>query len=372
MNNPKNKASNHTKISAALKLKLRRFPLPSQQLPTPLGSGEYLRIVTFNLQHGKPRDGWSDSDLGGLTAPLQQRHLPSQWLNNFLSSLFGPSTASARSVNAAAALEDTAAALRELSPDIICLQEVDKGQRRSGYLPEAEFLANAMGMPYWRMSATMAGSISGLRRRPVHTNIPRENGYGIATLSRWPVKSWHVKRLGRARWKLRWGSGFWQGFSRGFLAGLQALPASIPGMRLVPGEMRVLQVSRILTPLGTIAVGNTHLETHPGTAHSQLRRSWRSVFDLSENSCVLTGDFNLDADGSLAALQLLDESMKPSWHGLTPSFPASNPQFPFTQLLARGWKPVSEPQTIHLPVSNHCAVIYDLRPSQPVRTRADA
>ncbi|SPX70653.1 endonuclease/exonuclease/phosphatase family protein [Mobiluncus mulieris] len=362
MTNPKSNPGNRKKLPAALRMKLRRFPLPEQVTPTPLASTDYLRIVTFNLHHGKPPSGWPDADLGGLVAPAKQHSTPRQWWAHFLASMFGPSTASARAVNAAGALEDTAAVLRELRPDIICLQEVDKGQRRSGYLPEAEFLANAIGMPYWRMTAAFAGAMSGLRRRPVHTNITRENGYGIAMLSRWPVKSWHVKRLGRARWSLQWGSGFWRGFSKGFLTGLKSLPAAMPGVRLIPGEMRVLQAALILTPFGTIAVGNTHLDTHRGTAQSQLRRAWRSVLELSRHSGVLTGDFNLYADDAAAALGLLDQTMRPSWHGATQSFPVKVPQKTFNQLLAAGWVPVAAPRALRLPVSNHLAVIYDLKP----------
>lgn len=364
MTTAKTPPGNPKKLPAALRMKLRRFPLPSQQEPTPLGSTDYLRIVTFNLQHGKPQGGWPDADLGGLEAPARRRRGLRQWWSHFLASVFGPSSASERAVNAAAALDDTAAVLRELRPDIICLQEVDKGQRRSGYLPEAEFLANAIGMPYWRMTAAFAGSLSGLRRRPVHTNITRENGYGIAMLSRWPVKSWHVKRLGRARWKLQWGSGFWLGFSRGFLAGIKSLPLTVPGVRLVPGEMRMLQVARILTPFGTLAVGNTHLDTHRGTAQSQLRRSWRSVFELSRSTCVLTGDFNLGIADATAALGLLDDTMAPSWHGAAPSFPATAPRSALDQLLAFGWEPAAAPRALRLPVSDHLAVVYDLQPRQ--------
>lgn len=358
MNHLSKKLTRHHRFYATLSAKLHRFPLSSPRDYTPVASAHYLRIVTFNMQHGRPQHGWPDTNL--KNPPDSAPRNPT--LKQLVKTNLLTSPASIRATNTAQALEDTAKILRELCADIICLQEVDKGQRRSGYLPEAEFLANLTGMPYWRMTAAFAGSCTGIRRRPLHTNITRENGCGIALLSRWPVKSWHVKRLGRSRWKLKWGCGPWPGFSQGFMAGLRSLPAALRGVRLIPGEMRVLQAARILTPFGSVALGNTHLETNPGTAQSQLRRAWKSVFELSNHSCALTGDFNLQVPDSAAALRLLDDSMTPSWHGLAVSFPADSPQVALNQLLVRGWVPAAPPRTVRLPISDHLAIVYDLKP----------
>lgn len=295
---------------------------------------------------------------------MGDKELGVYWLTRGFARLLGPRSVSDRAAGASRALEETAKTLRELDPDIVCLQEVDKGQRRSGYIPQAEFMAQALGMPYWRMAACWAGAaFMTFHRRPVHANITREDGYGIALMSRWPVKSWHFKRLGKSRARIQWRNGTWPGFSRGLLAGLRTLMQAIPGAKLVFGQMRVLQATRILTPFGTVAVGNTHLETHRGVAQSQLRRAWRSVFNLSNDCCILVGDYNLREDTSTTALKLLNETMQPEVHGLIASYPADKAWIPLDQLLARGWTFAAEPRTIRMPISDHLAVVYDLKPS---------
>lgn len=353
------------KISSSFSEKIRRpRQAPRSRAKTetePAPPRDFLRLVTFNIEHGTPQAGWSDPDVGSLKLPWNDKELGVYWLTRGLAQLLGPRSLSARAAVAKKALEDTARIIRKLNPDVVCLQEVDKGQRRSGYIPQAEFLSEALGMPYWRMAAAWAGPAYTVHRRPLHAHITRENGYGLAMMSRWPVKSWHFKRLGKARPRLRWGRGTWTGFSKGLLAGLRSLPQAIAGVKLVFGQMRVLQAARVLTPFGTVAIGNIHLETHRGVAQSQLRRSWRSVFDLNHDNCVLVGDFNLREDTSTEALQLLDEAMLPEIHGLVASYPSEKAWIPLDQLLARGWTFAAEPRTIRMPISDHLAVVYDLK-----------
>lgn len=358
--------SRSSRIFSADFRKRRRTPQARRRAPLSQRPIEHLRLVSFNLQNGTPKSGWPDPDVGGLRAPVSREEESGLRLQTRLfASLLGPRSVSSRAQNAATALEETAEVLRSLSPDIVCLQEVDKGQRRSGYLPQAEFLAQTLGMPYWRMTASLAGPVYGIPRRPIHTSITRENGHGLALLSRWPIKSWHVKRLGRARTRLHWGSGAWLGFSRGFLAGIRALPGTLRGVHLVFGKMRVLQAARVLTPLGTVAVGNTHLETHRAVATGQLRRAWTSVFDLAPGNCMLVGDFNLYAQATQEALTLLEERMAPTAHSMAPTYPADAPRYPVDQLLVSGWCLARPPRTVRMPVSDHLAVVYDLIPQLP-------
>lgn len=323
-------------------------------------SPQTLRLLTFNLQNGTPTQGWSDLDIDGVKGRRSVygwRGLVRGWAG-----LVGPKSVTQRAQNSYEALHETAQALRELHPDILCLQEVDKGQRRSGYLHQAAYFAEALGMPYWRAAASFSGPVYGWHRRPIHAHLNREGGYGIALLSKWPVKSWHFMRIGKARTRLKWAGAPWEGFAGGFLAGVRNLPAAFNGFGIVFGQLRVLQAARILTPLGVIAVGNTHLETSRNVAQSQLRRAWRAVHRLEEESCVVAGDFNISPANATEALQLLDSAQRPQTHGFIGSYPAENPRLYLDQLLATGWRLAASPRAVRLPISDHCAVIYDLRP----------
>ena len=151
-----------------------------------------IRILSLNLQHGLPGAGAGDgsASTGSLAG----------------ADISDPATA--RTV-----MRATAEQIAELAPDIIALQEVDLGQARSGRLHQAAFLAEELGMPTCRFSASYAGPVVGLRRRPLHTALssPTDDvlgllraavgagpiGYGNALLSRFPASGWHVKRLGR-------------------------------------------------------------------------------------------------------------------------------------------------------------------------------
>ena len=151
-----------------------------------------IRVLSLNLQHGLPGAGAGDgsASTGSLAG----------------ADISDPATARA-------VMRATAEQIAELAPDIIALQEVDLGQARSGRLAQAAFLAEELGMPTCRFSASYAGPVVGLRRRPLRTALssPTDDvlgllraavgagpiGYGNALLSRFPVSGWHVKRLGR-------------------------------------------------------------------------------------------------------------------------------------------------------------------------------
>ena len=77
-------------------------------------------------------------------------------------------------------LETIAAAIRELSPDIVGLQEVDVFCERSGYADEVTELARLAGYPYHAFAQA----------------IPLGSGeYGTALLSRFPIETFDVTPL---------------------------------------------------------------------------------------------------------------------------------------------------------------------------------
>lgn len=339
--------------------KRSRKPAPSptrsatQTMPNP----DYLRIITCNLQWGTPAEGWPDvqkanSRTGAFIRGLGER----------CRSLFKSGSVNTRTQLTEENLRKTALVLKRLKPDVLALQEVDKGQRRSGYLHQARILAQSLHLPYWRIGASYAGQSQVLHRRPLDSELKAESGYGIALLSRWPVKSWHFKRLGRVRARIVWGSDPWKGFSHGFLEGLRDLPDAAKGTGIRFGQMRVLLAARLATPLGTVALGTTHLEIHRPTAASQLRRAWRSLYHLRSESCLLVGDFNLRDYHIDKVLQPLPAEQHPELHAAIPSYPADKPWIALDQLLGNGWELVGEPRALRLPISDHRAVIYDLRP----------
>jgi endonuclease/exonuclease/phosphatase family metal-dependent hydrolase len=95
-------------------------------------------------------------------------------------------------------LDRTIRVLKDLSPDVICLQEVDEGVRRSGHERQAQRLADELGYPHAAL---------GLNVRV------QEGGYGNLTLSRYPMDRVHnldltvppKKRRSGLVTRIRWG-----------------------------------------------------------------------------------------------------------------------------------------------------------------------
>lgn len=150
-----------------------------------------IRLLSFNLQHGRPGDG---ARLDPATAPLADSDIAD--------------AGAAREVLAALADQ-----IRDIDPDVIALQEVDLGQRRSGRLDQTAVLADLLGWDGHRFAATYAGPVVGLRRRPRRSALTGRAddvlgplrallgagpaGFGNALLTRLPVRAWRVARLGR-------------------------------------------------------------------------------------------------------------------------------------------------------------------------------
>lgn len=79
-------------------------------------------------------------------------------------------------------LDNVASAIREVSPDIIGLEEVDVGCERSGYVDEPAELARLAGYDYFAFSKAI--SLGG-------------GEYGTAILSRYPIENFEVIALDR-------------------------------------------------------------------------------------------------------------------------------------------------------------------------------
>src|SRR5207302_4734260 len=85
-------------------------------------------------------------------------------------------------------------AVRTLDPDVLGLQEVDRDQPRSHGVDQAAAAAEAMGAVAYRFVPAIAGT-PGEKWTAATDDVPTGPAYGIALLSRYPVKEWRVVRL---------------------------------------------------------------------------------------------------------------------------------------------------------------------------------
>ncbi|QPL05156.1 MULTISPECIES: endonuclease/exonuclease/phosphatase family protein [Actinomyces] len=323
-----------------------------------------IRVLTLNLQHAQPGAG---AALDPMTAPL--------------------AGADIRDVGAArevlAALADQ---LRALAPDVIALQEVDLGQARSGRIDQVTELARHLGWTHHRFAAAYAGPVAGLRRRPRRSALdsPADDvlgalrdsaglppaGFGNALLSRLPVSSWHVRRLGRGP---------------ALVTRRGERPAWDPRSYTIHTSTARVMIAATLTADGALgdaapgttdsdlAVGSTHLATRSDVATTQLVDAWAALTSLPGHH-LLAGDFNLRADaltrlGTARAL------------GAGATFPAVGPHHRIDHLLTDPWPlgpdglPLApgacpQPTPLHatawgvrsLVVSDHAATWVDLEP----------
>jgi endonuclease/exonuclease/phosphatase family metal-dependent hydrolase len=271
-----------------------------------------VRIATFNIQHGLGPDGRVDNR---------------------------------RLADAVAALD----------ADVVGLQEVDRRQARSGGVDQARLCATAMGAADHRFQPALAGPFRypGIRRRARGTERPDSPGYGIALLSRYPVRGWRTVLLPPATpWV--WGR-----------------------VQLGADEPRVALAAWIDAPSGPLTVVCTHLSVYRfasvswagGLARRTLgyrrgtpgeRQAERQVDYIRDGlarlpgPAVLLGDFNLR--GSLPA-------DRTGWRPLATdaTFPRHDPRFQIDHILLDGEADVrAEGRAVDTGVSDHRALVVDV------------
>jgi endonuclease/exonuclease/phosphatase family metal-dependent hydrolase len=227
-------------------------------------------------------------------------------------------------------------AVRRLDPDVLGLQEVDRFQARSGGVDQVAVAVQAMGAATHRFVPL----INGTPGRPGWKPVPPEPAdgepsYGIALLSRRPVRAWGVLRLGRARGRYP-----------------IMVPTSPPRVVWIPDEPRAAVVAVLEDP--PITVATAHLSFVPGFNVVQLRRL-RAALARLPGPRVLLGDLNLP--GGLPARVL-------GWRPLVtgPTFPAPAPRVQIDHALADALPPgvARAPQITQLPLSDHRAVSVDV------------
>jgi endonuclease/exonuclease/phosphatase family metal-dependent hydrolase len=223
----------------------------------------------------------------------------------------------------------------------VCLQEVDAGQPRSAGVHQAREAASGLAAAHWRFLPALAGTPSPWRTwqrlLPVPLGPADVDGrplFGVAVLSRRPVRRWHAVALG---------------------AGRARLPVQAPGpaggpprWRWVPDEPRVA----LAAELDGVTVVGTHLSFSPPTALAQLRRLRRWAARLP-GPVVVAGDLNLP--GSLPARLLGGTSV-----AREPTYPGADPRLRLDHVVVPPGVPVTGAGTLGLAVGDHRAVVATL------------
>ena len=234
------------------------------------------------------------------------------------------------------------AALADLDVDVLALQEVDVDQPRSHGVHQPAVAAAAVGAVDWRFAPTLAGTpdpfASWARLRPQldHGELAGPH-YGVALLSRLPVRRWHVLGLD---------------------AGPLKLPLVAPDPRTgarrlwwFPDEPR----AAVAAELDGLTVVGTHLSFAAPTAVRQLRRvrAWAAGLP---GPVVVAGDLNLG--GSLAPLATGGRRLvaERTW-------PAPDPKVQFDHVLALGAVRGSDPEVRPLAFGDHRFTAVSVHPT---------
>ena len=227
-----------------------------------------------------------------------------------------------------------AAAIATLDADLLALQEVDRGQERSHGLDLTAVAADAMGAADSRFAAAMNGRPDGSWRPATGREPDGSALYGVALLSRHPVRRWEVVRL-------------------------PALPVPVPyrfaGQRrasLARDEARVAILAEVAAPLGDLTVVATHLSFLPGWNDVQLRLLMRRIRRTS-GPVVLMGDLNLGPAHARRVTRF--RSL-----GSARTFPAVAPVRQIDHVLARDVPGRPTARAVTLPLSDHAALVVDL------------
>jgi endonuclease/exonuclease/phosphatase family metal-dependent hydrolase len=231
-------------------------------------------------------------------------------------------------------LDRLAAAVAGLDADVLALQEVDRDQPRSGGTDLTRLAADAMGASDHRFVATLAGH-PGVWSAATGDLQPDAATYGIALLSRFPVRAWREIRLPEPR---------------------RRVPVRFPGHRLptlVHDEPRAAVVAEIDSPLGPVTVAATHLSFVPVRNRAQLRRLARELRGGGAPLVVL-GDLNSAGDRPARAT---------GWTPLvtTPTFPVRDPVEQLDHILTGGGLCAASPgRSVDTGTSDHRALVVDV------------
>ncbi len=244
-----------------------------------------------------------------------------------------------------------AGAVQTLESDLIALQEVDFNLERSGNENQSGAVARIMGTAHWGFAPAISGT-PGDKWRKLKSDeqlvitdsnigqVKELGSYGIAIISKVPVKSWLRLELGRS------------------VIGMPLLIGNEKGklaMLYVKDEPRVA-IAAVLENGWTVI--NTHLSFVPLVNIYQLFKlsRWATSIEREYSTkVILLGDFNLP--GGIP-------SKLTSWKRATQSlsYPSWAPKISFDYILMRQehLAESTEVTTPDLDISDHRAISIDL------------
>jgi endonuclease/exonuclease/phosphatase family metal-dependent hydrolase len=191
-----------------------------------------------------------------------------------------------------------------------------------------------MGARDHRFVPTLAGTPGAMWSLSAAAHGPGSE-YGIALLSRYPVTRWQDIPLPSLR---------------------PSFKVMLPVVRqhlTVGEEPRAAVVAHLDTPLGALAVVNTHLTWIPGSGIRQLQEVTRALGEIPD-PVLLMGDFNMW--GRLPRMITGYRSLADH-----PTYPAAKPKRQLDHILLRGRGPaVAAARAVRLAVSDHLALVVDL------------
>ncbi|MDM7856348.1 endonuclease/exonuclease/phosphatase family protein [Cellulomonas alba] len=231
-------------------------------------------------------------------------------------------------------LDRYAEAVRGLDADVLALQEVDRDQQRSHGADLTEIAAEAMGATDHRFAATLRGH-PGLWTAVSDHSQPASATYGIALLSRYPVREWSVLTLSMRNrlTPVRWTGKRWWSLAR--------------------DEPRAALVAEIDAPGGPTTVVGTHLTVIPGWVQRQLVDLHGRV-SSRPRPLVLMGDLNL-----VGAEPARLTGMRPLV--TTPTFPVEHPRRQIDHVLVEGnLHAIGPGRAVDTGISDHRALVVDV------------
>lgn len=232
-------------------------------------------------------------------------------------------------------IDTFASCIEALNADVLALQEVDVDQPRSGRADLTAVAADAMGAVAQRFAATISGTPGAVWAAATGAEQPGTTAYGVALLSRYPVRDWHVVYLPRIPF---------------------TFPMYLPGpnrVMMVDEEPRAALAGCFDTPMGQFTAASTHLSFVPGWNRYQLRRLSRDLAAFP-GPRLLMGDLNLTPTPARR------------WSGLHPlgtgqTFPADRPSRQLDHVLTDHPNlRARECRTPELTVSDHRPLVLDL------------
>lgn len=226
-------------------------------------------------------------------------------------------------------------AVQQLAPDVVGLQEVDRGQSRSQGADLTRDVAEALDCVHWRFVPALIGTPGGQWRAAADADgSSAEPAYGVGLVSRYPVRSWQVVRLPAAPVRS---------------------PIVLPGTRRLmwlQDEPRVGLAAVVETPHGVLTIATTHLSFVPVWNGVQLRTLTTALAGLP-GPRVLLGDLNMPPPFPRGLT---------GWTPLarTPTYPTWDPRVQLDHVLGSGeLPPVTRVESPALAVSDHRALLVD-------------